>query len=113
VEQKEKLRTIGQSLYKQIKARIKREAKTPDEWFYLNRFIYSRLQLDERRLKEKIKDELFKATPTCAFCGQKFDSEKGVEIHRKDGEKGYSRENCVLVHRECHEKLHSKRVSST
>jgi hypothetical protein len=45
-----------------------------------------------------------------AFCGQKFDSEKGVEIHRKGDEKGYSRENCVLVHRECHEKLHSRLV---
>lgn len=101
---KRELREIGRQLYEEIKERIRRESKNEDEWFYLNRFVYSRLQLDGRP-PPKLKNKLFKETPICYVCKKKFESKKGVEIHRLNGEKGYSENNCVLVHKECHEKL--------
>lgn len=40
---KRELREIGRQLYEEIKERIRRESKNQDEWFYLNRFVHSRL----------------------------------------------------------------------
>jgi len=49
----EDLRKVGSRLYKDIKEKIKKESETEDEWFYLNRFVYARLQLDEKMGREK------------------------------------------------------------
>jgi hypothetical protein len=107
----EDLRKVGSRLYKDIKEKIKKESETEDEWFYLNRFVYARLQLDEKMGKRKIKKELFHKNPFCYLCKKKFESMRGVEVHRKDNQRGYSESNCVLLHRECHEKIHSKKES--
>jgi len=40
----------------------------PDEWSHSNRFVFARLQLDERRTKTKIKKELLGvADPSCGY----------------------------------------------
>ena len=80
----------------------------PDKWFYANRFVYARLQLDERKTKTGVKQRLFDADPSCSFCGDRFDAKKGVHIHRIDEERGYSDANCSLMHSECHEKYHAE-----
>jgi hypothetical protein len=76
----------------------------PDEWFYANRYVFSRLSLDERKTKTGIK----KALAPCDFCGKVFEIRKDIHIHRRDGERGYSSENCVLMHPECHQKHHKE-----
>lgn len=73
--------------------------------FKLNRWVYARLMQDEIREKRPIKQALWDSGMTsCQECGKGFKSIKGVEIHRKNGEKVYSLENCELVCRECHQK---------
>ncbi len=85
----------------------------PDKWFYANRFVFARLHLDERKTKTSIKRRLLEADTPCYVCGQPFGTKTGVHIHRLDGGRGYSDENCVLVHSECHAHVHAERSHST
>jgi len=83
----------------------------PDKWFYANRFVFARLQWDERRTKTKIKKELLEGeNPSCGYsgCGKSIDSKRGVHLHRRDTTRGYSRDNCVLMHPACHMKYHAE-----
>lgn len=82
-----------------------------DTWFYANRFVFARLQLDERRKKNKIKKVRFQNRPVCHYkkCPQKkLESLKGIHLHRLDRNIGYRLKNCVLAHSECHKKIHKE-----
>lgn len=79
-----------------------------DKWFYANRFVYARLQLDERKTKTGVKQRLFDSDPSCSYCEEKFEAKKGVHLHRVDEERGYSDGNCSLMHAECHTTYHSE-----
>jgi len=75
--------------------------------FKLNRWVSSRLLQDEIRIKRPIKRNLWDSgVQACQACGQTFGSLKGVEIHRKNTDLGYSLENCELLCRECHQELY-------
>ncbi len=80
----------------------------PDKWFYTNRFVFARLQLDERKIKTQVKKELLEAQKPCGYCGKSFEGTADVHLHRVDGERGYSLGNCALMHRECHTKYHAE-----
>lgn len=93
------------------KAILNYSGNNPDTWFYANRFVFARLQLDERRTKNKIKKKLFQTRPACHYkeCPQKkLESLKGIHLHRQNRNKGYCSKNCVLVHSECHKKIHKE-----
>ena len=79
----------------------------PDRWWYANRFVFARLMLDERKTKTVIKKRLFESNQPCHHCGESFEARKGVHLHRLDGNRGYSDDNCVLMHGDCHEKFHA------
>ena len=83
----------------------------PDKRFYANRFVFARLQLDERRTKTKIKGQLLDTRPVCDYCKETFPTKTGIHLHRVDGAFGYSLRNCVLMHRECHTKYHAENPS--
>jgi hypothetical protein len=87
--------------------------RDPDKWFYANRFVFARLQLDERRTKVQIKKDLLDTQPRCAYegCNVAFDGKPGIHLHQIDGTRGYTRENCVLMHNECHTKYHAEHPS--
>lgn len=87
---------------------IEHAGNDPDRWFYANRFVFARLMLDERKTKVRVKKYLLDNNSPCYRCGKPFDSRSGIHLHRLDGEKGYSRPNCVLMHPECHRALHSE-----
>ena len=78
----------------------------PDEWWYANRYVFARLNLDERKTKTDVKKRLFELSGPCHHCSKPFTVRKGVHLHRIDNLKGYSDENCVLMHDDCHEKYH-------
>lgn len=84
----------------------------PDLLFYANRFVYSRLQLDERKTKPKIKRRLYEKNPTCRFCGGNLDQLSGIHLNRIDSSKTYSFENCDLMHADCHRKHHRESKKS-
>ena len=80
----------------------------PDKWWYVNRYVFDRLMLDEGRTKAGVKKRLFDSSPCCHYCHEPFESIKGVYIHRVNDGRGYSDENCVLMHGKCHEQYHSE-----
>jgi len=79
----------------------------PDTWWYANRFVFARLALDERRTKTNIKKRLLDSGQPCHHCGRPFESRTGVHLHRVDADRGYSDENCVLMHGDCHQEHHA------
>jgi len=79
-----------------------------DKWFYANRFVFAGLQLDERKTKTNIKKELFEADKPCYYCKEPLISKTGIHMHRIDGLRGYSLDNCVLMHPECHTRFHAE-----
>ena len=81
----------------------------PDKWWYANRFVFARLQLDERKTKTHIKKRLFESNVACHACGRTFESRANAHLHRLDDTKGYSDANCVLMHPECHRKWHAEK----
>jgi len=83
----------------------------PDKLFYANRFVFARLQLDERKTKTQIKKKLLEAGNPCCYCDKPFENKVGMHLHRLDGEQGYSFENCALMHPDCHKKYHAENPS--
>jgi hypothetical protein len=79
-----------------------------DKWFYANRFVFARLQLDERKTKTQIKKDLFEANKPCHYCNKPFEKKMGVHLHRLNGERGYSFDNCALMHPNCHKQYHAE-----
>ncbi len=79
-----------------------------DKWFYANRYVFARLQLDERKIKSRIKGELIETDAPCAYCQRRFESKTGIHLHRIDSKRGYSLENAVLMHAECHNRHHAE-----
>ncbi len=80
----------------------------PDRWFYANRYVFARLQLDERKIKTGMKRRLVDLAQPCGYCGKLFESKVAIHLHRVDGQRGYSLDNCVLMHGECHQKFHAE-----
>lgn len=78
-----------------------------DKWWYANRFVFARLQLDERRTKAAIKQKLVGANVPCHGCGTQFTTARDIHLHRLNGDRGYSEANCVLMHGDCHRKHHA------
>jgi hypothetical protein len=71
--------------------------------FRLNRWVFSRLQLHERRLKQPVKQALWDAgARSCPECKKAFVSLKALHIHRKDPKLDYTASNCVLLCARCH-----------
>jgi len=89
--------------------RIREHAgEDPDKWWYANRFVFARLQLDERKTKVRIKRDLLDAGGPCHSCGKPFETRRDVHLHRLDASRGYHRGNCVLMHAECHRRWHAE-----
>jgi len=78
-----------------------------DKWWYANRFVFARLNLDERKTKTSIKQRLLESARPCHACGESFESRRNIHLHRLDGDRGYSKANCVLMHADCHTKHHA------
>jgi hypothetical protein len=80
-------------------------------WFEINRWVYSRLQSDERRKKPK-KIELWNKQNGrcyCYYCKKKIDDIKSTHVHRIDPTRWYVEDNVALVHGNCHPKLRSSK----
>ena len=101
---------IGDNLLRHIRFVISKISGDNDDlYFKLNRWIYSRLQNDERNRKNSIKQKLWNAgMQKCRSCGKVFSSLKGTELHRKDDNKGYILDNCELLCSKCHKEKHNK-----
>jgi len=102
-------RKIGHRILNNVRRAIERATgDDTDKLFYIRRFVFARLQLDERARKKAIKDRLYEKNPRCHKCKKKFETEKGVHLHRKNEDRGYTDKNCVLMHAVCHREHHRK-----
>ncbi len=98
---------IGDELLNHVRFMINEFAKdNADLKFRINRWVYARLMQDEIREKRPVKQELWDSgMRSCQKCGEKFNSLKGVEIHRKDSSTGYTIKNCELLCHPCHQRI--------
>lgn len=101
-----------EEILKKTKAMIQAYAgDDPDKLFYANRYVFARLQLLERQEKVSIKKRLLESNAACYGCSQPIESPKDIAVHRVNGDRAYSQENCVLMHQECHQKYHAENPS--
>jgi len=100
------VKRIGDAILSHARFIIQEFAKdNADIKFKLNRWVYARLMQDEIREKKPVKQKLWDSgMRSCQKCGKKFNTLKGVEIHRKDSAVAYSVKNCELLCRPCHQK---------
>ena len=101
------VKQVGDAILKQVRVALSQAAPGDvDLRFKINRWVYSRLQLDERSGKPAIKQKLWDGGRwKCPIDGKGAESLKGLELHRVDPTLSYSIDNCVLLHRECHQGL--------
>ena len=106
----EKVKHIGNKILDYARQTIEQESgNDPGGQFAVNRWVYQRLAIDERKDKGWIKQTIWESrAQICRCCKSKFDSLKGLHLHRKDDSAGYSLDNCELLHKECHERLSSR-----
>ncbi len=77
-----------------------------DAWFKINRYVYARLQLDERKTKPKKVDLFDSQKGLCWICKKRIDNIKDTDTHRLEAELGYGeKDSVVLVHRKCHQQI--------
>lgn len=101
------VKELGDKILNDARDAIKKSCGTDEGLkFLVNRWVYARLQLDERQAKQPYKKHLWThGSRQCAECGVTFATMTGVEIHRIDHRKPYSVENCALVCKTCHRKI--------
>ena len=80
-----------------------------DVLFAARRYIKARLQLDERgaaQQRGRLRTRLFdRQQGKCTICAKPLAKLSGAHVHR-GGPGGYTEENTILVHPECHERHH-------
>ncbi len=103
---------IARDILDQARQRIAEAAKgDPVLTFAMRRYVYKYLGYDERgtpaqRTKLKLQKLLEQdgkcAYPDCPFRDRKMTKADEPELDRIDPVKGYTPENTVLVHHDCH-----------
>ena len=101
-------RQILEQLRKQIKAAA---GENSVDRFKINRYVYARLQGDEKKKKPKKADLFDKQKGFCAICKKRISNIKDTDTHRINDKLGYDDINNVeLVHRSCHQQIQSNQT---
>ena len=96
-----RVKRLGDEILNQVRDRLDRECENdPHLRFLVNRWVFSRLQLDYRQETKRVKKTLMKSGMSdCQGCGP----HKGnLQVHRLDESMGYTEENCILLCEACH-----------
>ncbi len=104
--------TKTKQILEQVRNQIKEVASgNPDDWFKINRYVYARLQHDEKKRKPKKTDLFDKQKGVCWICKERIENIKDTDTHRINEELGYDdANNVVLVHRSCHQRIQAKQT---
>lgn len=99
----------GDRILSDVRKRIKNITTNEDDRFLLNRWVYARLQADERRTKDGLRKELFQENNSCYFCEKPLKPEQErIHLHRLKENRRYIKGNCVLAHQKCHQEAQKK-----
>lgn len=103
----EEVKSIGNKILRYARQTMQREAGDKQHvQFATNRWVYQRLAIDERNSKKEIKQAIWdEKVRTCRICQIKFATLTGLHLHRINDSKGYSYDNCELLHKACHENI--------
>jgi uncharacterized protein with PIN domain len=109
-EQRERSRLILERTRQEI---TEAAGADPLAEFSIRRYIYIRLQYDERgnpAQRKKLKMKLFdKQLGRCPLCQEPLIALNGAELHRTQASTGYTEDNTTLVHPACHRKQQADR----
>ena len=105
------IKVIGDGILNHVRFVLDTVASEDDDLrFKLNRWVFGRLQQDEIKTKRPIKKQLWEmGERSCSECGKALEELKGIHLHRKDSRAAYSFDNCTLLHRGCHQKIHGEK----
>ena len=96
----EKVKRLGDEILNHIRDWLNRECQDATFRFLVNRWVYSRFQLDYRGETKRMKKALLRSGMTeCRGCGP---HQGNLEVHRIDDSIEYKEENCTLLCAACH-----------
>ena len=98
---------IARQVVAELRDRLSREALgNPRFLFSLRRYVWKRLEFDERGRpsdRKKIKfAKIIEQKGACAICSKDL-PKRGAELDRFDPEQGYTEENTRLLCHDCHQ----------
>jgi len=96
----------ARQIVEELRARLSQAAAGDEHLlFALRRYVWKRLEFDERGRpadRKKIKfAKIIEQKGACAICGEDL-PKRGAELDRFHSEKGYTEENTRLVCHNCH-----------
>ena len=101
------IQQLGHDLLDELKKKMSDSVGNDDLYFLLNRFVWVRLRKYEDDKKKDVKEKLIDMNGIeCVDCGERFGHPKKLHLHRIDENKSYAIENCEMLCKECHYKVH-------
>ena len=98
-----RVKRLGDEILNHVRDWLDRECKNdPNLRFLVNRWVFSRLQLDYRQESKRVKKALMEhGMSDCQGSGP---HDGNLQVHRLDESMGYTEENCILLCEACHKR---------
>src|SRR5262245_54480439 len=98
-----RVKRLGDQILSHVRDCLDRECKNdPDLRFLVNRWVFSRLQLDYGLEPKRVKTALLRSG--MSDCQGVRPHRGNLEVHRLDDSIGYTEENCILLCKACHQR---------
>lgn len=96
-----RVKRLGDEILNYVRDKLHRECKNDTNLrFLVNRWVFSRLQLDSRQETKRVKKVLMEHG--IIECQGNGPHHGNLQVHRIDESAGYKVENCTLLCEACH-----------
>ena len=98
----QQVKRLDDEILNHVRDCLDRECQNdPDFRFLVNRWVFSRLQIDSRKETEKVKKALMKSG--MSDCQGDGPHDGNLQVHRLNESMRYTEENCILLCKACHQ----------
>lgn len=99
----ERVKYLGDEILNYVRDRLDRECQNDaDLRFLVNRWVFSRLQLDYRQETKRVKKTLLESG--MSKCQGSGPHSGNLQVHRLNESSGYTEKNCILLCGACHKR---------
>jgi hypothetical protein len=103
-----RVKRLGDEILNYVRDWLDRECRNdPNLRFLVNKWVFSRLQLDSRQETERVKKSLMEHGIT--ECQGDGPHQGNLQVHRLDESMRYTEENCILLCEACHKREGKRR----